>query len=232
MYALCVACRSAAAAALKLIDGDMFTTAITGAGVDPWFKLTTSARMKDIRAVALVPRKDERWAQLSNVTVSISSGSELGGAGTLVCATNIYATDESRDDAIIVQCPAVNAYVIYTIFVQRFSNGASVEFGLAEIQILRGRECYWKWQDRSGTINHFSFEWRLSDSTLQCQLAYTVYMLCVPVWPQTYRAGHAMATHSVCGVGRQERCGFWAQAHMGRLYEACGMRRVNHLGFV
>lgn len=136
----CVACRDADTAAFKMIDGDLLTFGSTGFGVDPWFRLTTSARMNNIRAVSLLPRQDQRWAQLNNVTVTISSSSELGAPGSMVCATNIYAT-EASDEPIVVQCPTVSSFVINTIFVQRFSNGAAVEFGLAEVKILRAREC-------------------------------------------------------------------------------------------
>lgn len=120
----------------QLIDGIIETIGNVDADFSPWYILSFRAPAPSITKVTLHPRKDSRWRELSNVTVSLSNATAVGDPAAQVCATGVSAA--AAVQAVEVACPGTGTWRY--VHLQRYSNGVPVSFGLAEVQVLAAGE--------------------------------------------------------------------------------------------
>lgn len=121
----------------NLIDGDLNNLGNLDQSVNPWYVFKLVTPISDMQAVKLYPRTDGFWSELANVTVALSNRGLVNDTSARVCGTQISAKDSDRGKGILVPC--VGGGVWEYVIVQR-SSSTPVNFGMAEISVMRGGE--------------------------------------------------------------------------------------------
>lgn len=144
MPACCTPCRRNAAEGVgNLRDGNLGNVGnVDNTIPNPFYVLTLASSVSDLKAVLLYARNDAAWGELSNATVSLSTSATLGAGNASVCARGVQAAGQGA--VMKVECEGAAAAGLSSwqyVHVQRFTNGGGVNFGLAEIRVMRGGEC-------------------------------------------------------------------------------------------
>lgn len=124
--------------ASNLIDGNLANVGNVDQSVNPWYVFKLGSPISDIQAVRLIPRNDLFWSEMSDVTVSLSSVGSVDDRTARICGARVSAKESDRGRGVNVPCAGGGAWQY--VIVQRFSNGQPVNFGMAEVSVMRGGE--------------------------------------------------------------------------------------------
>lgn len=122
--------------AWNLFDRDLANIGNMNQNVNPWYVFMLGSPISDIQAVRLMPRTDAFWFEISNVTVSLSNVGLVGDTAARICGAQVSAKESDKGKGVIVPCLGGGAWQY--VIVQRFSNGQPVNFGMAEVSVMRG----------------------------------------------------------------------------------------------
>ena len=125
--------------AARLIDNNPTTVGnVNNFSPTPYYTLTLATAVPNLKAVWLYARNDTYWAELTNVSVSLSTSATFGAGDISVCASGVTATAKGAVMRVACEGAAVGRSWQY-VYVQRFnSTSAGVNFGLGEIQVMSG----------------------------------------------------------------------------------------------
>ena len=107
----------------------------------PYYTVVLDAPINDLRAVWLWSRDEAVWAdELSSVYVFLSTSPTPGYGREVLCsASNVSATGANQLVKVSCEGAAAGSSWQY-VRVQRFTYGAGMSFGLAELRVMRGGE--------------------------------------------------------------------------------------------